>query len=95
MIKFEFEIVNLKCIIADSGFENIISEVNWKYKALDESKLIIEMFGSENLGNPNYDNFTPFDVLTNEIVIGWLVNILLPLKVNLKVYLELNRCNRK
>jgi hypothetical protein len=24
-----------------------------------------------------------------------LVNILLPLKVNLKVYLELNRCNRK
>jgi hypothetical protein len=77
MIKFEFEIVNLKCIIADSGFENIISEVNWKYKALDESgKLIIEMFGSENLGNPNYDNFTPFDVLTNEIVIGWLVNIL-------------------
>jgi hypothetical protein len=42
MIKFEFEIVNLKCIIADSGFENIISEVNWKYKALDESgKLII------------------------------------------------------
>jgi hypothetical protein len=43
MIKFEFEIVNLKCIIADSGFENIISEVNWKYKALDESgKLIIK-----------------------------------------------------
>jgi hypothetical protein len=34
MIKSEFEIVNLKCIIADSG--NIISEVNWKYKALDE-----------------------------------------------------------
>jgi hypothetical protein len=56
-------------------------------------KLIIEMFGSENLGNPNYDNFTPFDVLTNEIVIGWLIYF--PLKVNLKVYLELNRCNRK
>jgi hypothetical protein len=35
------------------GFENIISEVNWKYKALGMSgKLIIEMFGSENLGNP-------------------------------------------
>ena len=45
--------------------------VHWSY-FLTEGEHSVSMIGVQSIGEPNADNFLPFEQLTEEIVVDWI-----------------------
>lgn len=72
MIKYNWKIEALDCIISENGLENVIQNIHWRYVGTSEKGNISDVYGVESLEFPSPDNFISTDKLTNEIIISWL-----------------------
>jgi hypothetical protein len=79
MTEFEFVISALNCAVELDGLPNVINVIHWRYQAeqVDGDKTYFaETYGASSVGQPNPQNFVPYEDITEAEVISWLEEIL-------------------
>lgn len=62
--------------VSKDGLADVIQTVHWRYRGTDENGISAETYGVTAIGDPNPEDFTPFDKVTASDVQGWLENLL-------------------
>ncbi len=73
---FTWTIAALDCAVSKDGLSNVVQTIHWRYRGTNENDNTSEVYGSQSVGDPNPDEFTPFDDLTLETVSQWLESIM-------------------
>lgn len=63
------------CDLQNKKNDKVIATIHWRYSATDADGNTAETYGAVILEPPTKD-FTPYDELTKEQVIGWLENVI-------------------
>ena len=50
----------------------MVYTVHWRYRATDENGITAETYGAQAVLPPSEEDFTPYNELTKEQVVGWL-----------------------
>ena len=72
---FDWIISAMDCKIHEGEMTDVVQTVHWRYNATDvveEKTYFAEMYGATAVGDPTPDNFTDYNSLTKEQVVGWL-----------------------
>lgn len=91
MTTFNWTISAVDRAINLDGLQDVIQTVHWRYRGTDENEVTAETYGAVAVGQPNPQDFTPFDEVTASDVEGWLEVLLdVPsMKANLEVQIAL------
>ena len=76
---FQFVISQLNCAVESEGLPNVINVIHWRYQAtqVDGDKTwFAETYGASSVGQPNPQNFVPYEDVTEAEVISWLEAVL-------------------
>jgi hypothetical protein len=76
---FQWVISQLNCAVESEGLPNVINTIHWRYNAtkVDGDKTYFaDTYGAVSVSQPNPQNFTPYEDVTEEEVINWLEQIL-------------------
>ena len=76
MVTFNWTISAVERAVSLDGLQDVIQTVHWRYRGIDENGVTAETYGASSIGEPNPQDFTPFDEVTASDVEGWLVNLL-------------------
>jgi hypothetical protein len=79
MTQFKFVISALNCAVELEGLPDVIQCIHWRYQAtqVDGDKTwFAETYGASSVGQPNPQNFVPYEDVTEAEVVGWLTEIL-------------------
>ena len=79
MTEFKWVIAALNCAVEKDGLPNVINVIHWRYQAtqVDGDKTwFAETYGASSVGQPNPQNFVPYEDVTEAEVISWLEQIL-------------------
>ena len=76
MVTFNWTISAVERAISLDGLSDVIQTIHWRYRGIDENGVTAETYGGVAVGEPNPQDFTPFDEVTASDVEGWLVNLL-------------------
>ena len=76
MTTFNWTISAVDRAVSLDGLSDVIQTVHWRYRGTDEDGVTAETYGSTAIGEPNPQDFTPWDEVTTEDVIGWLEDIM-------------------
>ena len=71
MNTYTWKINAVDCYTSKDGLEKVAYNVHWSFFATDGENNA-SMIGVQSVGEPNPDNFTPFDQLTEEQVVSWI-----------------------
>ena len=74
-MEFNWKISALECIIKDGVMSNVVQTVHWRYNAkesIEDKVYFAEIYGATKVGEPTPENFTDYNSLTKEQVVGWL-----------------------
>lgn len=74
-IKYKWTISSTPCKPEDGALKNIVSEVHWRLKASNEVHGA-EAYGAVKISETNDNEFTPYESLTKDQVVSWVVNAL-------------------
>jgi len=72
MTTFNWTISAVERAISLDGLQDVIQTVHWRYRGTDENGVTAETYGAVTVGEPNPQDFTPFDDVTASDVEGWL-----------------------
>ena len=72
MTTFNWTISAVERAISLDGLSDVIQTVHWRYRGTDENGVTAETYGAVAVGEPNPQDFTPFDDITASDVEGWL-----------------------
>jgi len=72
MTTFNWTISAVERAINLDGLQDVIQTVHWRYRGTDENSVTAETYGATAVGQPNPQDFTPFDEVTASDVEGWL-----------------------
>ena len=72
MNTYTWFIASLDCKINENNLENVVYNVHWKYSAVNENGLIAVSYGIQSIAPPSEEDFTPYNQLTKEQIVGWL-----------------------
>ena len=83
-MEFNWIISNMDCKVQSGELTNVVEIINWRYVATQtistsgsaDQTHIAETSGATQVGEPTPDNFTNYDSLTKEQVVGWLEEVL-------------------
>ena len=56
-----------------TGLTDVVYDVEWTLTATEGSDMVT-LNGATQIAPPSTSNFTPFNLLTNDIVKGWIIN---------------------
>jgi hypothetical protein len=73
---YTWQISALDCAVSKDGLNNIVQTIHWRYRGVNENNTTAEVYGAQSVGDPNPDEFTPYEDLTIEIVSQWLESIM-------------------
>lgn len=65
----------MECRVHEDNMDDVVIIVHWRFQANeihDEKDYFAETYGATSVGMPDPENFTPYDQLTEEQVVGWL-----------------------
>lgn len=91
MTQFEWVISALNCAVESDGLPNVINRIHYRYQAtqVDGDKTwFAETYSVASVGQPNPQNFVPYEDVTYEEVCSWLEAVL-PVE-DMKASLEAN-----
>ena len=71
MANYKWVINAVDCYTTKDGLEKVAYNVHWSFFATDGENNV-SMIGVQSVGEPNQDNFVPFDQLTEEQVVSWI-----------------------
>lgn len=72
---FDWIISAMDCKIHEGEMTDVVQTVHWRYNATDvveEKTYFAELYGATAVGEPTPENFTDYNSLTKEQVVGWL-----------------------
>ena len=72
---YEWIISAMECRIKEGTLDNVVTFVHWRLNATRDEK-VAETYSVTAMPQPSGENFTPYDELTKEQVVDWLVAIL-------------------
>lgn len=70
MVTFEYKVESIKVIQTVGELENVVYEVEWRIDATDGTYSAFYA-NSNRVSDPDPNNFTPFESLTETIVKSW------------------------
>lgn len=76
---FFWTIKSMEVIIMDGNLQDVVYNINWGLSASTEvntTPYFVETYGSVVVPPPDPEDFTPYDELTKEQVVGWLYLVL-------------------
>lgn len=79
MTDFKWVIAALNCAVESEGLPNVINVIHWRYQATKvdgEKTWFAETYGATSVGQPNPQNFVPYEDVTEAEVISWLEAVL-------------------
>jgi hypothetical protein len=76
MTTFNWTIAAAERAISLNGLQDVIKTIHWRYVGEDENGITAEAYGATSVGDPNPENFTPYEGVTESDVILWLESIL-------------------
>ncbi len=79
MTDFKWVIAALNCAVESDGLPNVINVIHWRYQATQvdgDKTYFADTYGASSVGQPNPQNFIPYEDVTEAEVIGWLEEIL-------------------
>lgn len=76
MITFNWTISAAERVVSLNGLQDVIKVIHWRYRGEDENGITAETYGATSVGDPNPEDFTPYDGITEADVIGWIESIL-------------------
>jgi len=76
MTTFNWTISAAERAVSLNGLQDVIKTIHWRYRGTDENGITAETYGVTYVGDPNPEDFTPYDGITESDVIGWLESIL-------------------
>jgi hypothetical protein len=72
MHTYTWTIVALDCKINENNLQDVVYNVNWRYTASNEDGVSAVNFGALLVPPPSQEDFTPYEDLTKDQVVGWL-----------------------
>jgi len=72
MINYTWTFPAFDCVIDEDGLQNVVTTVHWILTGTDEDNISATVYGSQAVGQPNPEAFTPFPDISEEQVIGWM-----------------------
>jgi len=72
MITYDWTISALECKVKEDDMTDVVYIVHWRYNATDENGITAGTYGAQSVSSPSPEDFTPYDQLTKEQVVGWL-----------------------
>lgn len=72
---YDWIISAMDCRIHEETLENIVNNVHWRLQATNDG-YFAETYAATSMPEPNPEDFTPYEDLTKEQVVSWLVAIL-------------------
>ena len=82
---YTWDIPAVDCRPTEGDLSTVVYNVHWRYNGADSSENTGTVIGTQTVGAPDPDDFTPFADLTKDIVVSWIepeMNIV-ELKANL------------
>jgi hypothetical protein len=74
-MEFNWIISAMDCKVQEGQMTDIVQTVHWRYnakKTVQDVEFFAEMYGATNVEEPTPENFTDYNSLTKEQVVGWL-----------------------
>jgi hypothetical protein len=74
-MKTNWVISAMECTVQDGDMSDVVILVHWRFQGRQtqgDKEYFAEVYGATTVGQPDPENFTPFDQLTQEQVVGWL-----------------------
>ena len=69
---YQWTISALDCAVSKDGLTNVIETIHWRYRGTNENDVTAEMYGAQSVGDPNPEDFTPFEEIKKEKIVQWL-----------------------
>lgn len=76
MLTFNWIISAAERAVSLNGLQDVIKTIHWRYVGIDENGITAETYGATSINDPNPEDFTPYDGVTEADVVGWLESIL-------------------
>lgn len=71
-MKYTFTINALDVFKEKDGLQDVVYTIHWALTAENENGTTASAIGTKTMSDPNSDSFTPYNQLTEEMVVGWL-----------------------
>jgi hypothetical protein len=75
MTTFTWTFPKVQRTVSLNGLSDVITNVHWRYRGTNGDGTTAEIYGVEAIGEPNPQDFTPWDQVTAADVEGWLEDI--------------------
>ena len=72
MNTYNWVIEALDCKVNEGNLQDVVYTVHCRYRATDENGITAETYGAQAVLPPSEEDFTPYNELTKEQVVGWL-----------------------
>lgn len=72
MITYTWNFPAFDCMVDENGMQDVVTTVHWIYIGTDEKGITANIYGTQAVGTPTPDAFTPYPELSEEQVIGWM-----------------------
>ena len=72
MNTYKWIISAVECKVKEGDMTDVVYVVHWRYNATNENGITAEVYGAQTISSPNPEDFTPYDQITKEQVVGWL-----------------------
>ena len=76
MITYKWSFPAFDCRVDENGMKDVVTVVHWVYNGTDEDGITAGMYGTQSVGEPNPDAFTPYPDISEEQVIGWMESVM-------------------
>jgi len=72
MNTYNWTISALDCKVKEGDMTDVVYTVHWRYSATNENGITAETYGAQTVDPPSTEDFTPYDQLTKDQIVGWL-----------------------
>jgi len=76
MITFNWTIPTVERELNLGELKDVIKTIHWRFRGTNENGVTFETYGTTSIGEPNPQDFTPWDEVTKTDIVGWLEDIL-------------------
>lgn len=92
-INFTTIVTLLDIYPSEDGLSNVVKRVHWKVFAFDNNKKYYEKTGIYNCSAPSGNDYTAYNNLTSDIVLGWVSSEVDFAKIKNDLQFEINLAN--
>lgn len=69
---YTWDIPAVDCRPTEGDLSTVVYNVHWRFNGEDSNGNVATIIGTQSVGSPDPDNFTPFADLTKDDVVAWI-----------------------